>query len=303
MLFKGSGTLGDKYTIKLKDNAIPYSLSTPRHVAIPLREKVKRELGRMETAGVISKVTEPTPWCAGMVVVPKCNGTVRICKVLNESVLREIFPIPKVDDTLAQLAGATIFCKIDANSGFWQIPLTEISRPLTTFITPYGRYLFNKLPFGISCAPELFQLRMNMVLEGFEGVVCQMDDVLVFGKTQKQHDQRLIATLERIKEAGVSLNKAKCKFGVSAVKFLGHIVDKDGIKADPDKTKAILNMKPPQNISELRRFMGLANQLGKFSCYLADLTHPLRMSLSSKRTWVRGPDQEIAFTRTKQELT
>ena len=90
---------------------------------------------------------------------------------------------------------------------------------------------------------------MNKVLEGLEGVVCQMDDVLVFGKTQKQHDQRLIATLERLKEAGVSLNKAKCKFGVSAVKFLGHIVDKDGIKADPDKTKAILNMKPPQNIS------------------------------------------------------
>ena len=120
--------------------------------------------------------------------------------------------------------GATIFSKIDANSGFWQIPLTEISRPLTTFITPYGRYLFNKLPFEISCVPELFQLRMNKVLEGLEGVVCQMDDVLMFGTTQEQHDQRLIATLERIKEAGVSLDKAKCKFGVSAVKFLGHIV-------------------------------------------------------------------------------
>ena len=214
MLFKVLGTLGDKYTIKLKDNAIPYSLSTPRHVAIPLREKVKRELGRMETAGVISKVTEPTPWCAGMVVVPKRDGTVRICvnfKVLNGSVLREIFPIPKVDDTLAQLAGATIFSKTDANSGFWQIPLTGISRPLTTFITPYGRYLFNKLPFGISCAPGLFQLRMNKVLEGLEGVVCQMDDVLVFDTTQEQHDQRLIATLKRIKEAGVSLNKAKWK--------------------------------------------------------------------------------------------
>ena len=149
--------------------------------------------------------------------------------------MREVFPIPKVDDTLAQLSGAAIFSKIDANSGFWQIPLAEASRPLTTFITPYGRYRFNKLPFGISCVPELFQLRMSKILEGLEGVVCQMDDVLVFGTTQDQHDKRLTATLERIKAAGVSLNKTKCKFSVSDVKFLGHIINKDGIKADPDK--------------------------------------------------------------------
>ena len=306
MLFKGLGTLGDKYTIKIKDDATPYSLCTPRNVAIPMREKVRQELCRMETNGVISRVTEPTPWCAGMVVVPKRDGTVRICvdfKILNESVLREVFPIPKVDDTLAQLAGATIFSKIDANSGFWQIPLAEVSRPLTTFITPYGRYLFNKLPFGISCAPELFQLRMSKILEGLDGVVCQMDDVLVFGTTQEQHDQRLIATLERIKAAGVSLNKAKCKFSVSTVKFLGHIVNKDGIKADPEKTAAVLKMKPPQNISELRRFLGLANQLGKFSCHLAHLTHPLRGLLSSKRAWLWGPDHDTAFAKIKQELT
>ena len=168
---------------------------------------------------------------------------------------------------------------MDANSRFWQISLAEASCPLTTFITSYGRYPFNKLPFGVSCAPELFQLRMSKILEGLEGVVCQMDDVLVFGATQVQHDQRLIAMLDRIKTTGVSLNKAKCKFSVSSVKFLGHIVNKDGIKADPDKTAAILNM---QNISELCRFMGLANQLGKFSCHLAHLTHPLRELLSSK---------------------
>ena len=157
-LFKGLGTLGDAYTIKLKEDAVPYSLCTPRNVAIPLREKVRIELNRMEANGIISRVTDPTPWCAGMVVVPKRDSSVRICvdlKPLNQSVLREVHPIPKVDDTLAQLAGATVFSKIDANSGFWQIPLSKESRPLTTFITPYGRYLFNKLPFGISCALEL----------------------------------------------------------------------------------------------------------------------------------------------------
>ena len=124
-----------------------------------------------------------------------------------------------MDDTLAQLAGATVFSKIDANSGFWQIPLAKESRPLTTFITPYDRYFFNKLPFGISCVPELFQQRMNKIVDGLEGVVCQMDDILVFGANQAEHDQRLISTLERIEAARMTLSKDKCKFGVSAVKF------------------------------------------------------------------------------------
>ena len=97
----------------------------------------------MEAMGVISKVEIPTPWCAGMVVVPKKDGKVRICvdlKPLNASVKRETHPLPKVDDTLAQLSGAKIFSKLDANSGFWQIPLAKQSRHLTTFITPFGRF-------------------------------------------------------------------------------------------------------------------------------------------------------------------
>jgi len=256
----------------------------------------------MEANGIISRVTEPTSWCAGMVVVPKKDGSVRICvdlKPLNQNVLRGIHPIPKVDDTLA---GATLFSKIDANSGFWQIPLDEESRLLTTFITPYGRYFLTSCLFGVSCAPELFQQRMNKILEGLKGAVCQMDDVLVFGSKQAEHDQRLIATLERIKAAGVTLNRDKCKFSVSVVNFLGHAVNKEGIKADPEKTSAVVEMKPPQNISELRRFMGMANQLGKFSCNLADITHPLRGSLSSKTAWLWGPEQESAFTQVKEEL-
>ena len=132
-----------------------------------MRANIKEELDCMEKAGVISKVTEPTPWCAGMVVVPKQDGAVRVCvdlKGLNETVLVETHLIPGVDDTLAQLTGATSFSKVDANSGFWQIPLSEDSRLLTTFITPHRRYCFNKLPFEILSAPELFQSRMNRIL-------------------------------------------------------------------------------------------------------------------------------------------
>ena len=159
-VFSGLGTLSGDYTIQLGSDAIPHAIFTPRHIPFPLRRQVANKLNRMEKAGVISKVSQPTPWCAGMVVVPKKNGKVRICvnlKPLNHSILREVHPLPKVDETLARLSRANIFSKQDANSGFWQIPLSPSSCLLTTFITLMGRYCFNKLPFGISSAPEHFQ--------------------------------------------------------------------------------------------------------------------------------------------------
>lgn len=140
-LFHGLGTFkGNSYTIQLKPDAKPFALFTPRNVPLPLRQRVRDELTRMESLGVISRVEEPTSWCAGMVVVPKKSGAVRICvdfQPLNDNVLREVHPIPKVDETLAQMTGATVFSKLDANCGFWQIPLDEQSRSLTTFITPF----------------------------------------------------------------------------------------------------------------------------------------------------------------------
>ena len=301
-VFNGLGTLGDPYEIKLKDDAQPYALYAPRSVPIPLRPQVQEELNRMEAMGVIEKVTEPTPWVAGMVVVPKKSGSIRICvdlKPLNESVQREVHPIPKVDETLAQLAGAKVFSKLDANSGFWQIPLEEKSKLLTTFVTPFGRYCFNKLPFGISSAPELFQRRMNTILEGLEGYVDLIDDLLIYGKDQAEHDARLHAALKRLADANVTLNQDKCAFSQRSINFLGHVIDEQGIRADP---AAIAKMEVPQNITDLRRFMGMVNQLGKFSPHLSDLGQPLRALLSPKTAWVWGPDQEKAFSLLKEEL-
>lgn len=121
-MFEGLGTLGEEYTIKLKDDATPYSLYTPRKLPLPLREKVKEKLERIEAMGVIYEVDQPTPWCAGMVVIPKRSGAVRVCvdlKPFNESVLREVHPILTVDVILGELSRATIFSKLDANWGFW----------------------------------------------------------------------------------------------------------------------------------------------------------------------------------------
>ena len=304
-LFQGLGSLGEPYQIKLQPDAKPFALFTARHVPLPLRDKVKQELEKMVDLGVISKVDVPTPWCAGMVVASKKNGDIRICidfKLLNNYVQREVHPLPKVDDVLAQLAGAKVFSKLDANSGFWQIPLAEQSRLLTTFITPYGRYCFNKLPFGICSAPEHFQKRMSQILEGLDGVLCQMDDVLLFGKNKEEHDVRLRAALEKLEAAGVTLNEEKCEFEKSRLLFLGHIIDEQGIHADPNKTASIKNMKPPQNVSELRQFLGMANQLGKFSCGLSELTKPLRELLGKNTAWQWEKAQLEAFEETKKEL-
>ena len=301
-LFEGLGNFQREYTIKMKDDAKPFALFTPRNVPLPLRKKVKAELQCIESLGVIRKVDEPTPWCAGMVMVPKKSGEVRICvdfRKLNESVLREVHPLPKVEDTLAKLTGATTFSKLDVNCGFWQIPLAEESRHFTTFITPFGQYCFQKLPFGISSAPEHFQKQMCDILEGEEGVLCHIDDVLIFGHTPEEHDNRLQRALQKIKDAGVTLNKSKCEFKKGSITFLGHVIDANGISQDPDKMAAITEMPQPTNVTELRRFLGMMNQLSRFTPHVAELSQPLTI----KRSWVWGPAQQEAFMRVKEELT
>ena len=305
-LFRGLGKLKGQYSIKLKEGAMPYALTTPRRVPIPLMKSVKVELERMESQGVISKISEPTEWCSGMVVVPKANGKVRICvdlTRLNDNVCRERHPLPAVDQTLAQLAGARVFSKLDANSGFWQIPLSPESIPLTTFITPFGRYCFHRLPFGITSAPEHFQRRMSEVLGDLEGVVCMMDDVLVHGRSQEEHDERLIKVLNRLQAEGLTLNQEKCKFSQSQVPFLGQVVNESGITPDPSKVAAIQNVRAPTGVGEVRRFLGTINQMSKFVPNLSDVTKPLRELLVKDNQWVWGPPQQKAFDQVKQMLT
>ena len=178
---------GGDYRIQFRENAAPFEFSTPRRVSIPLMDVVKRELQRMEDLQVIRRVDTPTDWCAGMVVVAKPRVVystvegeekqthkVRIfvdLTKLNESTMREKHDLPSVDQTLERLAGTKVFTKLDANSGFWQIPLAPSSQKLTTFITPFGRYCFRRLPFGITSAPEHSQKRMHVILEDLPEVL------------------------------------------------------------------------------------------------------------------------------------
>eukprot|EP00118_Oscarella_pearsei_P023104 m.272463 g.272463 ORF g.272463 m.272463 type:complete len:1311 (+) comp40563_c0_seq3:40-3972(+) len=305
-LFTGLGKLKEEYKIAMKDDAIPFALSTSRRVPIPLMPKVKAELERMERLKVITKVDEPTDWCSGMVLHPKPNGSLRICvdlTELNKWVKRERHILPSVEDSLAQLKDARVFSKLDANSGFWQIPLAEESVKLTTFITPYGRYCFNRLPFGITSAPEHFQKRMSRILEGLPGVICMMDDVMIFAATDQEHNDRLHKVLKRLEEAGLTLNEAKCSFGVKSVKFLGQIVGDGGTKPDPEKTSAILKMPAPTDTSGVRRLLGMVNQQAKYLPELAEKSKPLRDLLGSGSRWTWGHPQDKAFEEIKRDLT
>ena len=188
--FSALGKLEGAYTIDLNDDAKPFALTTPRRIAISLLPKVKAELQQMKDMGVISRVDEPTDWCAGIVVVPKPDGRVRICvglTKLNQNVHRERHILPSVEQILTQLGGVTVFSKLDGNSGFWQIELSQESACLTTFITPFGRYCFYSLPFGITSAPER---RMTHILSGLNRVVYL---ILIHGKDQEDHDKNLRA--------------------------------------------------------------------------------------------------------------
>lgn len=204
--------------------------------------------------------------------------------------------------SIPDACNAKLFTKLDACSGFWQIPLACESALLITFITPFGRYCFNRLPFGISSAPEHFQRRMSEMLEGFEGVLCHVDDVLVFGRDRQEHDSRLHQVQQKFQNVGLTLNK-KCEFGKDNMLFVGHRITAKGIVPDPNKIKAIKQMPEPAFVADVRRVMGMANYFGQFLPHLASFTMSLKELMSEKNEWCWAEAQKKAFQQLKAELS
>ena len=172
---------------------------------------------------------------------------------------------------------------------------------MTTFITPWGRFCFNVLPFGIISGSKKFQTVLSQILQGLDGVECNIDDVLVHGKDQT--DQRLEAVLMRLVEAGGTLYLDKCQFSTNRVKFLKHVISSSGIEADPEKLQAIADLPPPQNVQEVRTFLGMVNQLSKFADNLAGETKSIRDLLHNGNQWTWGSEKQKAFERVKSDLT
>ena len=255
----------------------PSCKCSPRKVPVAMKPKILAELTRMEKLGVIRKIHEPTDWVSSMVIVHKPDGAVRVCIDpfhLNKAIKRQHYPMNTIEEITAKLAGAKFFTKLDAVSGFWQIPLDEKSSRLCTFNTPWGRFRFCRLPFGIADASEVFQ---RLMCEHFsENAEVVVDDLLVWGKNREEHDRKLQATLQKAQEIGLVFNKKKLKVAVQEVSYVGHIFTEHGIRSDPGKVAAIRNMPEPKDRAAVMRLLGMVTYLAKFIPDLSAITAPLR---------------------------
>lgn len=304
-VFEGFGVLPFTYKIQLKKDARPV-VHAPRRVPAPLREKLRQELERMTSLGVIEKVEEPTEWVNSMVCVKKANGDLCVCmdpKDLNANIQREHYQIPTREEIISEMAGAKFFTKLDASQGFWQLKLHKDSTRYCTFNTPFGRYSFLRMPFGISSAPEVFHRAMEHIIEGIEGVRVYVDDIVLWGSTIEQHNKRLMDVLQRVQKYGLKLNKDKCQFGAKEITFLRDKLSEGGVEPDKSKVQAILKMPRPTDRKAVLRVMGMINFVGKFIPNLSSKIVCLRELLRDKGEFKWTADHEQEWGRLKTLLT
>jgi len=309
-VFKGLGCLGDEYHIDI-DKSIPPVQHVPRRVPVAMKEPLRQKLTELTEQGVIKKVEKPTPWISNMVAIRK-PGKLRLCidpRDLNKAIKRPKYQMPTLEELLPTLSKARIFSVLDAKDGFHQVKLDDASSELTTFWTPFGRYRYLRMPFGISSAPEEFQRRMHAVLQGLHGVEVIADDILVFGcgdtkeECQRDHDSNLKHLLQRAREQNLKLNKKKLKLCLAEVSYMGHRLTKDGLSPDPAKVRAISEMPRPDNKKAVERFLGCLQYLSRFLPQLAEVAAPLRLLTEQSAIFTWQTQQEQAFQSLKSMIT
>ena len=306
------GMMEGEHKIRIDKSVDPVQ-HAPRRVPVALRAKVKEALQSLENQEIITSVTTPTPWINSMVAVPKANGAkLRICfdpRDLNRAVQRENYPLPTIEDIATRLHGAKVFTKLDVRNGFWHVKLSEESSYLTTFNSPFGRYRWKRLPFGISSAPEAFQQKMHELIEGLTGIEVVADDFIVVGygdtaeEANRNHDNTLLAFLERCRERNVKLNIDKLTLREKEVPFIGHVATDKGLRVDPAKVRAITDMPAPTDKAGVQRLLGLAQYLSKFLPRLSDITKPLRELTQNDIQWFWGKSQQVLFDTLKKVVT
>ena len=232
-VFQRLGCMDGALHLEVDESALP-SIMLPRRVPLVLKKKrLKEELARLAKASVIKKEEEPTDWASRLVVTENPNGKLRVCidpQHLNKALKRSHYPLPVIEDILPELADVKVFSKADLKDGFLQIQLDQKSSKLTTFQTPWGRYRYLRMPFGISPAPECFQRKLDQNLEGLEGIYKVADDILITGRGKckeeavKNHDANLLKLLDRCRERNLKLNREKLQLKCNETPFIGHVL-------------------------------------------------------------------------------
>jgi hypothetical protein len=231
------------------ESAHPISC-VPYRVSAPERRIIMEKIAEMLRQGIIRPSV--SPWASPVVLVKKKSGDYRFCidyRRLNAVTKRDVYPLPRMDDVFDRISGEKFFSSLDLMSGYWQVPAAEADRSKTAFITPDGLYEFLRLPFGLNNTPSTFQRLMDIVLTRLKWQMClvYLDDVLVFGKTFEEHQKKLKCVLIALEKAGLTLNVSKCIFATNRIFHLGHIIDENGIRPDPEKISALVNFKINNN--------------------------------------------------------
>ena len=256
---EGIGKFRGDFHITL-DPAVTHVIHAPNRCSIHLKEEVKSELDGMEKMGVIEKVTNPTDWVSSIVYTRKPSGKLRICldpKDLNMAIKRPHYHTPTLEEITHKLAGSVMYSKLDARHGYWSVQLDEESKLLTTFNSPFGRFCFRRMPFGLNLSQDVFHERMDHILERCPGTVSIADDIGVIGSSEQEHDQNLHNLMRVARMHGLVFNIGKCEIKQANMKFFGLVFDAEGVHPDPQRIADIKEMKTPQNVTQLQEYLGI----------------------------------------------
>jgi len=304
-VFTGIGCFPDKVKIKVKHGSVPI-INSPRRVPIKLMEKLKELLKKLCYKKIIEKSKEPSEWQNSLVVIEKPDKSLRMCldpRDLNKNIVREMVEIPTLDEVRNKLMNKKLYTLVDLKDGFYQCELEEGSKRYCAFSTPYGTYNFNRLPFGIACAPELFQQLTNKYFGDIQNVCVYIDDILVYGKTKEEHDEALKKVMDRARLLNIKFNPDKIQYQKNEIKYLGLKFSEKGVEPDEDRIKAILELKSPTNLKELQSVLGMVNYLRAFIPNMADIVEPMRVLLKKDSTWLWSDNCERSFNTLKNILS
>ncbi|GJV02797.1 putative reverse transcriptase domain-containing protein [Tanacetum coccineum] len=266
-----------EFHIELIPGAAPVARA-PYRLAPAKMKELAEQLKELSDKGFIR--LSSSPWGVPILFVKKKDGSFRMCidyRELNKLIMKNRYPLPRIDDLFDQLQGSSIYSKIDLRSGYHQLRVREEDIPKTAFRIQYGHYEFQVMPFGLTNAPAVFMDLMNRVCKPYldKFTIVFIDDILIYSRDEKEHEEHLKTILELLKKEELYAKFSKCKFWIHTVKFLGHVINSSGIHVDPTKIEAVKNWASQTTPSEIRQLLGLAGYYRRFIKGFSKIAKPI----------------------------